>query len=138
MLRPDMDAPGPLLDVHPVAIELGERFTTAGFRLFLVGGAVRDTLLGRSGGTNLDFSTDAKPAETITVLRGWAQYHYLQGIQWGTVVARKDGFTIDITTFRPAIVSPAAITSRSRFIEQPPFVVAPRPAVREPLRRSSA
>src|SRR5207248_1327033 len=75
----DMDAPGPLLDVHPVAIELGERFTTAGFRLFLVGGAVRDTLLGRSGGTNLDFSTDAKPAEKITVLRGWAQNHYLQG-----------------------------------------------------------
>ena len=39
------DAPGPdgaRLEVDPIAVELGERFTAAGFELYLVGGAVRD------------------------------------------------------------------------------------------------
>src|SRR5262249_11230467 len=40
-------ATGPLLDVDPLAVELGERFAAAGFRLYLVGGSVRNLVLGR-------------------------------------------------------------------------------------------
>ena len=49
-----------LLRVSPVADELGRRFAEAGHELHLVGGSVRDALLGRLG-DDLDFCTDAPP-----------------------------------------------------------------------------
>ena len=49
-----------LLRVSPVADELGRRFAAAGHELHLVGGSVRDALLGRLG-DDLDFTTDARP-----------------------------------------------------------------------------
>ncbi|MGC3005527.1 CCA tRNA nucleotidyltransferase, partial [Streptomyces sp. G35A] len=52
-----------LLRVSPVADELGRRFVRAGHELHLVGGSVRDALLGRLG-DDLDFCTDAHPDET--------------------------------------------------------------------------
>ena len=99
------DAPGPagaLLDVHPLAIELGERFRAAGHRLYLVGGAVRDTVLQRPH-DELDFATDARPEQTLAVIQGWAERRYLQGIRFGTVGAWKDGHALEITTFRQEV-----------------------------------
>jgi poly(A) polymerase len=93
---------GPILDVPSVAIELGERFRTAGFQLFLVGGAVRDAFLHR-GLDEMDFATNAHPQETIRVLQGWAEHKYLQGIRFGTVGALRDGHRVEITTFRREI-----------------------------------
>jgi poly(A) polymerase len=58
--------PGALLEVPPLAVELGERFRLAGHELHLVGGVVRDLLLGREHG-DLDFATDALPRETTKV-----------------------------------------------------------------------
>ena len=58
-----------LLRVSPVADELGRRFAKAGHELHLVGGPVRDALLGRLG-DDLDFCTDARPDETLRVLQG--------------------------------------------------------------------
>jgi hypothetical protein len=52
-----------LLRVSPVAVELGERFAGAGHALHLVGGSVRDALLGRLG-DDLDFTTDARPSRS--------------------------------------------------------------------------
>ena len=47
--------------------ELADRFQAAGFRLYLVGGVVRDAVLGRLApadtGQDLDFTTDARPDE---------------------------------------------------------------------------
>jgi poly(A) polymerase len=97
------DAPGTVgakLDVDPITVELGERFRDAGFQLHLVGGAVRDLLLGRSVGEEFDFATDARPEQTLAVLRGWAERRYLQGIRFGTVGAWKRGIRLEITTFR--------------------------------------
>ncbi|NMI02047.1 CCA tRNA nucleotidyltransferase [Pseudonocardia sp. K10HN5] len=88
-----------LLDIAPVADELAARFVAAGYRLYLVGGSVRDALLGR-GGTDLDFTTDARPDAVLEILSGWADAVWETGIEFGTVGARRQGQTLEITTFR--------------------------------------
>ena len=95
---------GALLDVDPLAIELGDRFRSAGFYLYLVGGSVRDLILGRGDpDADLDFATDARPEETIRVLQGWADHRYLQGVRFGTVGARKGDRRVEVTTFRQEV-----------------------------------
>ena len=49
-----------LRDLGDVLNPLGQRFADAGHDLFLVGGSVRDAVLGRLG-NDLDFTTDARP-----------------------------------------------------------------------------
>ncbi len=83
----------------PVAVELGERFRAAEHELYLVGGAVRDALLGKPT-ANLDFATDARPEQTIHILRGWAEGQSLVGVQYGTVGAMKGEYELEITTYR--------------------------------------
>ena len=97
--RPPVDD---LIDIPPVATELGARFQKAGHQLYLVGGAVRDAVLGRAG-DELDFATDARPQEVISVLQGWAEARYLVGIRFGTVGARKGDHLLEITTFREEV-----------------------------------
>jgi poly(A) polymerase len=91
-----------MLDVDPLAKELGERFAAAGFELYLVGGVVRDAMLGRTS-PDMDLATSAKPHETTHVLRGWADNRYHVGVRFGTVGARKDGRLFEITTFREEV-----------------------------------
>ena len=79
-----------MLDVDPLAKELGERFNAAGFELYLVGGVVRDAMLGRTS-PDMDLATSAKPHETTRVLQGWADNRYHVGVRFGTVGARKGG-----------------------------------------------
>ena len=93
---PTADIP---LDIPPPAAELGLRFEKAGHKLYLVGGAVRGAILGTIG-DELDFATDARPPEVIAILQGWAESRYLIGIEYGTVGARRGGYTFEITTFR--------------------------------------
>ncbi|NUT95818.1 MAG: CCA tRNA nucleotidyltransferase, partial [Saccharothrix sp.] len=90
-----------LLSRFPVADELAERFAAAGHRLYLVGGSVRDALLGRlTGSYDLDFTTDARPPAVQQLLSGWAEAVWDTGIAFGTVGAAKRGLTLEITTFR--------------------------------------
>jgi poly(A) polymerase len=92
---------GAVLEVDPLARALGERFAAAGRELYLVGGVVRDLVLGRrSPEADWDFATDAPPHETTRILRGWAGRLYLVGVRFGTVGATKDGRRLEITTFR--------------------------------------
>jgi poly(A) polymerase len=88
-----------LLSAFPVAEELAARFADAGHRLYLVGGSVRDALLGRLSG-DLDFTTDARPPAVQKLLAGWADAVWDTGIAFGTVGAAKRGQTVEITTFR--------------------------------------
>jgi poly(A) polymerase len=99
LVRAQEDALVDLVAIHPVADELAARFAAAGHRLYLVGGSVRDALLGR-GGTDLDFTTDARPPAVLSLLEGWAEAVWDTGIAFGTVGARRRGVTIEITTFR--------------------------------------
>jgi len=98
----DTDGPGAALDVPPLAKELGARFDDAGHELYLVGGTVRDQLLGRPS-RDWDFCTSAPPRETTSILRGWAERQYLVGVRFGTVGALKDGHLLEITTFREEV-----------------------------------
>ena len=92
------------MEVDPLAAELGERFAAAGHQLYLVGGVVRDLILGRLvNGGDFDFATDAPPADTTRVLRGWADRQYLVGVKFGTVGALKGQRKLEITTFREEI-----------------------------------
>ena len=88
-----------LLGIAPVVGDLGARFAAAGHRLALVGGSVRDALLGRLG-QDLDLTTDAHPQTVVELLRGWSDAQWELGIHFGTVGARKDGFLLEITTYR--------------------------------------
>ncbi|MEU7567620.1 CCA tRNA nucleotidyltransferase [Streptomyces fradiae] len=88
-----------LLRVSPVADDLARRFQEAGFRLALVGGSVRDALLGRLG-NDLDFTTDARPEDVLRIVRPWAEAVWEVGIAFGTVGAQKDGYQIEVTTYR--------------------------------------
>lgn len=88
-----------LVKVAPVAQELADRFAAAGHRLYLVGGSVRDALLGRLG-TDLDFTTEARPDRVRELLDGWAETVWDTGIDFGTLGAYKRGTTVEITTFR--------------------------------------
>ena len=100
---PDPPVPdGARLPVDPLAAELGERFRARGFELYLVGGVVRARFLGQTG-PELDFATDATPKQTLELLRGWADRHYVQGVQFGTVGARKGEALLEITTFREEV-----------------------------------
>ncbi|MFJ6012182.1 CCA tRNA nucleotidyltransferase [Streptomyces sp. NPDC092952] len=88
-----------LLRVSPVADDLARRFQDAGFGLALVGGSVRDALLGRLG-NDLDFTTDARPEDVLRIVRPWADAVWEVGIAFGTVGAQKDGYQIEVTTYR--------------------------------------
>ncbi|MEH6373837.1 CCA tRNA nucleotidyltransferase [Streptomyces sp. KLMMK] len=88
-----------LLRVSPVADDLARRFQEAGFTLALVGGSVRDALLGRLG-NDLDFTTDARPQDVLKIVRPWADSVWEVGIAFGTVGCRKADFDIEVTTYR--------------------------------------
>jgi poly(A) polymerase len=88
-----------LLRVSPVADELARRFAAAGHELHLVGGTVRDALLGRLG-DDLDFATSARPEETLAVVDGWAEAVWTTGAEFGTIGVARRGLRLEITTFR--------------------------------------
>jgi poly(A) polymerase len=79
--------------------ELGSLFAAAGHELYLVGGSVRDALLGRLS-PDLDFATDARPQQIQTIVRSWAEAMWDTGIDFGTVGVGKGAHRLEITTFR--------------------------------------
>ncbi len=93
------EAVAALVGVTPVLSDLGTRFAAAGHEIALVGGSVRDALLGRLG-ADLDLTTDARPEKVLDLLRGWADAHWEVGIAFGTVGARKGDYLLEITTYR--------------------------------------
>ncbi|HNM97243.1 MAG TPA: CCA tRNA nucleotidyltransferase [Marmoricola sp.] len=88
-----------LLRIGPVIDELGERFASAGEELALVGGPVRDAMLGRLQ-QDLDFTTSATPEVTERLLKGWAEHIWDVGRAFGTIGCRRGPWQVEITTYR--------------------------------------
>ncbi len=80
-------------------LELGRGFEAAGFELALVGGPVRDELLGRESG-DWDLTTNALPDQTLALLNQWADITWDVGIRFGTVGGQRHGLKVEVTTYR--------------------------------------
>lgn len=83
----------------PLLADIGRLFAAAGHQLYLVGGSVRDAVLGRLT-TDLDFTTDARPETVQEIVRPWADAMWDTGIAYGTVGVGKADQRLEITTFR--------------------------------------
>jgi poly(A) polymerase len=93
----------PILDeVRPLA----QRFDAGGHRLYLVGGIVRDLVLGRPLSGDIDLTTDARPDRTIELVTGWADAVWDQGARFGTVGLKKGDTVFEITTHRAEAYTP--------------------------------
>ena len=96
-----------LIKQAPEATNLAIAFKAAGFKLALVGGPVRDAILGRLG-NDLDFTTDAHPKDCEKILNKWADSVWDIGAAFGTVAGKKDEITVEITTYRSESYDPAS------------------------------
>jgi poly(A) polymerase len=89
--------------VPPVALDLAQAYSQDGFKVWLVGGWVRDALLGEIH-ADLDFATDAPPQESFEVLKRWSgREPWTTGIQFGTVGASRDHTSVEVTTLRTEV-----------------------------------
>lgn len=88
-----------LIERAPLASSLADAYKAAGYRLALVGGSVRDAILGRLG-NDLDFTTDADPMISKKILSKWAENVWDTGIAFGTVVGKRGDTTVEVTTYR--------------------------------------
>ncbi|MGO4301849.1 CCA tRNA nucleotidyltransferase [Leifsonia sp. RAF41] len=89
---------GDLARTRSVA-RLADAFEAAGHELALVGGPVRDALLGRLV-HDLDFTTDARPDDILKIVAPIADAVWDVGRQYGTIGARLGDDTVEITTYR--------------------------------------
>ena len=95
----------PLLQPGSPVQELAQRLAGAGHECLLVGGSVRDGLLGRDH-SDIDVTTDARPDVVEGLVRGWADAVWTQGARFGTVGVKRKGVTLEITTFRAEVYRP--------------------------------
>ena len=100
-LQPILDETRPLAD----------RFAADGKQIYLVGGIVRDLLLGDvdlrgDADVDIDLTTDARPSDTKRLLSGWADAVWTQGERFGTIGGQKDGRRFEITTHRAEVYVP--------------------------------
>ena len=93
--------------IAPVLEPLGVLFADAGHELALVGGPVRDAMLGRAH-NDLDFATSARPEETERLLGGWGDALWDMGRDFGTIGARKGSWVVEVTTYRSDSYDPAS------------------------------
>jgi poly(A) polymerase len=94
-----------LARIAVVTGELGELFSKAGHELALVGGPVRDAMLGRRH-NDLDFATSALPEETERLLSGWGDALWDMGREFGTIGCRKGDWVVEVTTYRSDVYDP--------------------------------
>lgn len=97
---------GDLAGSPPVA-RLAAAFAAAGRELALVGGPVRDAFLDRDA-HDLDFATDARPDEILSIVTPISQAQWDVGRDFGTIAARISGLTVEVTTYRSDVYDGAS------------------------------
>lgn len=83
----------------PVVAEVARAFEAAGFELAVVGGPVRDALLGRDV-NDLDFTTNASPDEILKIVTPISSTQWDIGRAFGTIGAKVRGEQVEITSYR--------------------------------------
>jgi poly(A) polymerase len=90
----------------------------ASAELYLVGGIVRDLLLGVSVGHDLDFATSASPRQTQRALRAAGGKVFTIGEKFGTIGAVFDDLQVEITTYRAEAYEPGSLKPSVSFSGQ--------------------
>lgn len=98
---------GTLRQHSPIIFTLADAYRNAGFTLALVGGSVRDAILGRVG-NDLDFTTSAMPSDSVKILKKWGDAIWETGAAFGTITAKKGKVTVEVTTYRSENYDPAS------------------------------
>ena len=88
---------GGVITVPPYALDVLRQLTHYGYKAYVVGGCVRDSLLGRVP-ADWDVCTDATPEEMLTVFRKFRVFK--TGLKHGTITVRSRGQSVEVTTFR--------------------------------------
>lgn len=89
--------PAPVITVPDYALAVVERLESRGYEAYVVGGCVRDSLLGRTP-NDWDVCTNALPEDVLRVFR---RFHVIKtGLQHGTVTVMSDRQPVEVTTFR--------------------------------------
>jgi poly(A) polymerase len=88
-----------VVELLPLLGDLPGRFAHAGHALALVGGPVRDALMGHLG-EDLDLTTDARPEQIAALMSDWADAVWDVGAAFGTIGGQRDGVKVEITTYR--------------------------------------
>ena len=102
------------LEVPKPILRLGGAFRDAGHELYLVGGYVRDGLLGVAG-LDADATTGARPKEIKRLLRPHAEHLWDVGERFGTIGARVGGFEVEVTTYRSDLYTEGSRHPEVRF-----------------------
>ena len=83
--------------IPPHVLDLLRALWSAGYAAYVVGGSVRDPLLGRPSSDHWDLATSARPEQMLELFAGDAVYEN----RFGTVAVRREGRPeTEITTFR--------------------------------------
>ncbi|HYJ48496.1 MAG TPA: CCA tRNA nucleotidyltransferase [Microbacterium sp.] len=82
-----------------IVAKLARAFADAGHELAIVGGPVRDALLGHAT-HDLDFTTDARADDILRIVRPISTAQWDIGREFGTIGARIAGEQVEITTYR--------------------------------------
>jgi poly(A) polymerase len=99
------------IQIRPEVVELGKMFQAHGYELALVGGAVRDLLLGRPV-HDYDFTTSARPEQFEPILREWGRDGFWDmGRKFGTLGAKRrlssgKDLSAEVTTYRSDTYNP--------------------------------
>src|SRR5579862_258685 len=83
------------MDPAALARQITVALKSRGFQAYLVGGCVRDLLLGREP-ADYDVSTDARPEQILEI---YPQAHQV-GAAFGVVLVDQDGAQVEVATFR--------------------------------------
>ncbi|HEX5090659.1 MAG TPA: CCA tRNA nucleotidyltransferase [Nocardioides sp.] len=107
MVELQRNAEAELARIAPVIDDLGTLFADAGHELALVGGPVRDAMLGRPH-ADLDFATSARPDDTERILKSWGEATWDMGRDFGTIGCQKGPWTVEVTTYRSEAYDPGS------------------------------
>ncbi|MBA3951903.1 MAG: RNA nucleotidyltransferase, partial [Rubrobacter sp.] len=102
------------LEVPKPILRLGGAFRDAGHELYLVGGYVRDGLLGVAG-LDADATTGARPGEIKRLLRPHAEHLWDVGERFGTIGATVGGYAVEVTTYRSDLYTEGSRHPEVRF-----------------------